>query len=102
MPYAGKVADLMEISVSYFSDIELAKRRPPALELVECHARALEVDAGQLIELAQTSREVVELPIKGIESTSKGKLALVLARRWNGLTQAEALDLLQRVNGLLG
>ena len=89
-----RVASKLDISAQYLSDIELGRRRAPGTVLVAKHAAVLGLEEDMLQGLAFLTRRVVELKIQGIEETPKGKLAEVLARRWDGLSQAEAEKLL--------
>lgn len=92
-----QVAEALEFSIQHLSDIELGRRNPPSREKVNEHARVLGVDPVRFQELALIFRRVVELPIGGDATPAKDKLALVLARKWDGLTENEAAELLSRL-----
>ena len=94
------LADALECSVVYVSDIELGRRNPPSAERIKKIARFLKKDPTELLNLADNERRRIELEIN--ENRPKhAKAALLLARQWDHLTDEEIEHLEQDLENIL-
>ncbi|MBA2595538.1 MAG: helix-turn-helix transcriptional regulator [Chloroflexia bacterium] len=94
------VAEGMEWSVPYVSELERGVKQPPPLERVELLAQILQIDPMMLRHEAELSRRTVELDLEGAGATHR-QLAVLLHRRFQeGLSEDEALRLLEAVRQL--
>jgi len=92
------VAGRLGVTPTYLSDIERGRRNPPAPDKLEKLARALGIQRARLEDKALIARRAVELVLTGEATDRKDELALILARRWEGLT-GEEIDSLKRELG---
>ncbi len=85
------VAEQMGWSVVYQSDIERGRRNPPVrARLIEL-AKILNDRGGQLIEAASQAAQRIELPM--VENQKANEVGLMLARKWDTLTDDELNNL---------
>jgi transcriptional regulator with XRE-family HTH domain len=76
----GDVAEILDVSVVYMSDVERGNRAPFRPELVDKVADALGADAAELHQLAAEVRGAFELPTERMPERAKEFVA-GLARR---------------------
>jgi transcriptional regulator with XRE-family HTH domain len=88
-----RVADALDFSIPYVSDIELGHRNPPISEKTRQWAELIGIAPDDLEYLAMTDRKRIELPLEG-HSQMKSDLAFSLARSWNDMTEDEEVMLL--------
>ena len=92
-----EVADALDFSVVYISDIERGNRRAPTTEVVRRWATIVNGDPDQFQRYAELDRRDVELPINRSNVDWIGnEAAVLLARSWEGLT-AEQLEQIVRI-----
>jgi len=93
---AGKkifeVADFVEVSSAYLSQIETGRRNPPHPTLIKKIAGFLGVDPARLLKAAELDKEFVELGLVNI-SPEKAELAFILQRGWSSISDKEAIEL---------
>lgn len=95
------LADALDCSVVYVSDIELGRRNPPSAERIIKIAKFLKKDPTELLNLADNERKRIELDIN--ENKPKhAKTALLLARSWDHLTDDQVENLEQDLMKILG
>ena len=83
------------ITSTYLFDIERGKRNPPIPEKIKKMAEVLEADFGVMITMAMKARRAIELPLSAEGSSGKDELALMLARKWEGLSQEQVEELMR-------
>jgi transcriptional regulator with XRE-family HTH domain len=94
------LADALDCSVVYISDVELGRRNPPSAERIKKIASFLKKDPTELLNLADHERRRIELEIN--ESKPKhAKAALLLARQWDHFTDDEIERLEQDLESIL-
>lgn len=86
------LADEMEWTAVYLSDIERGRRNPPSPEKIVRIAEILGVDSEELIDLANKEKKRVVLDLNE-DSPVRMDFALMLARSWDGITDDEAEQL---------
>lgn len=91
------VAAAMEVSVVYVSDIERGRRNPPAGEKLRRMAAALNLDFKEVEEWAIKERQRVELDLD-TRTEVVSNAALMLARRWDTLSDEEAGQIINILN----
>ena len=92
------VARQLEISSTYLFDIEEGRRNPPSEGRIHRLAEILAISEDHLVNLALLSRKAVELPLAGTDASQRDQLAVLLARRWEGLSDTEISVLLNQLN----
>lgn len=95
------VAEALQFSVPYLSDIERGFRNPPAPAKIRIWAEIIALDPDRLIEIAEKDRPTIELPIAG-QSDAKAEIAYSLARAWEDLTPEDEERLLRELNDITG
>lgn len=94
------LADALDCSVVYISDVELGRRNPPSAERIKKIASFLEIKPTELLNLADNERKRIELDLN--DSKPKHvKAALLLARSWEHLTDDEVESLEQEIEIIL-
>lgn len=94
------LADALDCSVVYVSDVELGRRNPPSAERIKKIASFLKKDPTELLDLAAHERRRIELEIN--ENKPKhAKAALLLARQWDHFTDDEIERLEQDLKSIL-
>lgn len=94
------LADALDCSVVYVSDVELGRRNPPSAERIMKIARFLKEDPTEMLNLADNERRRIELDIN--ENKPKhAKTALLLARQWDHLTDEEVERLEQDLENIV-
>lgn len=93
----GDLAQHLEVSLTYLSDVERDRRPPLAADRILKAAAALEVEPDTLLRAAAESRGVFELEAKNV-SKRKKDLGASLMRGWNDLTE----DQLRGIEAVLG
>ncbi len=88
-----ELADAMNVSVVYISDIERGQRNPPQGDKLKAIADFLHLDFEEVQTWARRDRKRVELDLKGDGPISDA--ALTLARRWDGITEDEAKEIMK-------
>lgn len=91
------VAKAMNASVVYVSDIERGRRNPPVGEKLHQMAYILEIDPKEVEEWARKERLKVELDL-GARTDQVSRAALMLARRWDTLSDEEAGEIINILN----
>lgn len=91
-----EVAELLDFSSAYVSDIEKGNRLPPAEGKLRAWAEFIGVDADEFVWMAMLERPV-ELPPSG--NPKQDRFAHALARRWPNLTDAEQDRLMNALDG---
>ncbi|MBW1918510.1 MAG: helix-turn-helix domain-containing protein [Deltaproteobacteria bacterium] len=86
------LAQAMNWTTVYISDIELGRRNPPSPAKIRQIASVLRVDPTELLDLANKERKKVVLDLDE-ESPNRMNLALMLARSWEGLPDDVANEL---------
>lgn len=98
---AGKtlkgLAEHMDWSIVYLSDIERGKRNPPSVGDIKKMAIFLDIQADKLLDMANRQRNRVELNIESDDCVVTDA-ALMLARRWTDLTDDEAREIMEILN----
>lgn len=82
------LADKMDWTPVYVSDIELGRRNPPSPEKIRQIASVLGVDYQELLNLADQEKKKVVLDLDN-ERPRRTEMALMLARSWDGLAEDE-------------
>jgi transcriptional regulator with XRE-family HTH domain len=93
----GDVANILDLSVVYLSDVERGNRKPLSRERILKVAAFLEVDAAELMEAADRERGFIEYDIRKarpLEADVVGGLVAGLAR---GGISDEQLEGIQRI-----
>lgn len=91
------LANALGVSVVYISDIERGRRNPPQGDKLHKIADFLNISREEVETWALKERKRVELDLKS-ESGPISDAALVLARRWDSITDAEAEEILEIFN----
>jgi len=91
----GQVARMLDISTVYLSDVERGNRKPFTRERILKIAEFLQVDANDLLKVADRERGVIEYDIKNasspLEAEVVGGLVTGLAR--GGVSKKQLLDI---------
>jgi transcriptional regulator with XRE-family HTH domain len=99
---AGKsvedVAREVGLSTSYLRDVELGRRAPLSPDHTRRLARAIVVDAVEMVRAGMLDRDVVQLDMRG--SDAHRLLGVRLLAVWDLLTDAEALQLVGVLDGM--
>lgn len=91
------IADAMGVSVVYVSDIERGRRNPPVGDKLYKLAVSLNLDPKEVEEWALKERQKVELDL-GTRTEVVSNAALMLARRWDTISDEEADKILNILN----
>lgn len=79
------MAELLELSPSYWSDIEKGRRNPPNLNILEKLAKILDLTNGELdemVDLASEDRDEIPMDLPDyIKDSDLAKIALRKARK---------------------
>lgn len=94
------LAEKMNWSSVYVSDIEMGRRNPPSPEKINQIASALGIDPKELLDLADKEMKKVVLDLDH-ESPKRTEMALMLARSWDGLTEEELEEMQREVKRIL-
>ncbi|MHC1743952.1 MAG: helix-turn-helix domain-containing protein [Syntrophobacteraceae bacterium] len=86
------LAEVMEWSTVYVSDIELGRRNPPSPENIRKMSISLGVDPKELLDLADREMKRVELELDD-GRPNRTEMALMLARSWDGLSEEEVTEI---------
>lgn len=96
----GDLADYLDLSVSYVSEVERGTRAPFAPDVLQKVARFLKCDAEELLVSAAESRGAFELSASGITKT-KREIGAALMRSWEDMTEDDAQQIQLLVNAIL-
>lgn len=88
------LATALDVSVVYVSDIERGRRYPPQGDKLHRIANFFNINPQEVEEWAIKERKRVELNLKS-ESGPISEAALVLARRWDSITNDEANEIIK-------
>jgi len=88
-----RISEIVGLSVSYISDIEQGRRRPPANDIVEQLETTLQVKAGSLKKLADHAKNIAPRVVAQKIATTP-KLSEVLMRADDDLTEDEFKELM--------
>lgn len=94
----GAFAGILGMPATNLSDVELGRRQPLRVELIERAAKVLELTEAQVDELvaaAAESRGAIELPLDG--RTHAAEFGVALMREWSTMTP----DDVERLNALM-
>jgi len=97
----ARVAQELEHSIAYLSDIERGNRNPPDEEKVRRWAEMVGLDPDEMAQLAALDRRKVELNVEN-QREDKRNLALVLARSWDEMSPEQERKLLGAARKILG
>ena len=89
-----QVADLLEVSTVYISDIERRTRNPPSEDKIKNIAAFLQMSPDGFLKKAAEDKGKVELGIRGT-APKVSQAAIVLARKWPTLTEEKADELIK-------
>lgn len=92
-----EVADVLNCSVVYVSDIERGRRNPPSPEKIAKMAEVISAPVRELLDLANKERGRVELDLEGA-SPNLEEAGLVLARSWKNLSDEQVQKILEVLN----
>lgn len=81
----GDLADLLQLSVPYLSDVERGRRAPFHPDRLREIARFLRTDFDELYEAALQSREAFELDAVNVTPQAR-EVGAALMRGWSDLT----------------
>jgi len=85
----GDVAEILEVSVPYISDVERGNRLPLSRGKIEQVSAFLGVDSNPLHIAAAESRGSFELPLTPKASPSAREVGAALMRRWDTLSDED-------------
>lgn len=97
MKSMSDVAKAIGVSVVYYSDIERGRRNPPLGEKLYKIADFFGIDKKEMESWAYRDRERVELDLKAKDGPV-AEAALLLAKRWDDITDHEANNILKILN----
>ena len=86
------IAELMNVTAVYVSDIERGNRRPLKRSVLRKIAEAYQMDPERVLRLALASRDSVELNTRDA-SPEKRDVAVTLARSWDDLTETDLTEI---------
>lgn len=92
-----ELADKMNWTVVYVSDIERGRRNPPSGAHIRKIAEILGVRANKLLNAADEDRGFVELNLND-HGSAKTQAALTLARSWNTLDEEDWDEIISVIN----
>lgn len=93
------VADVLNLSVAYISDIERGNRYAPQ-DKIDDWAMAIGVDPTRLKRYAMLDRRAVELPVDRSNADAMSNVAaFALERRWNALDERQYSAILRILQG---
>lgn len=95
-----KVAEALEWTPSYVSDIERLKRKAPSSEKVQQWAELVGANPDEFMMAAIRDRKVIEFPIG--EETDKGRYLAMLARSWEDLSEEQDEVLVEAMQKIFG
>ena len=87
-----ELAERLGLSVIYVSDMETGRRMPPSQDIAREWASVLNIEPDDFVTKALRDKRVLELPIEG-EPEKKKEVAVMLARSWDTLTEAQQDEL---------
>lgn len=93
----ASVAADMGVSVVYLSDIERGRRSPPLGEKLQKLSASLQLNPQEVEEWAHKERQRVELNLNNRTEVASNA-AIMLARRWDSLSDDEASQILKILN----
>lgn len=96
-----EVAERIDVSSAYLSQIETGRRNPPHESVIRKVADFLGTDAAPLLRAAELDKEFVELGLVNV-SDAKAELAFILQRGWSSITDREAGELKELLRKLFG
>lgn len=88
------VAEHMQWSVVYVSDIERGRRNPPKAEEIKRIAAFIGTDALELLDLARRERGKIELDLNGSRPEIE-TAGLVFARSWTDMSEEQARQIIK-------
>lgn len=88
------LAEAVGVSIVYISDIERGRRNPPQGDKLTRIANFLGLNPDEVEDLAARDRKRVELELKD-DQGAISDAALVLARRWDSITDTQAEEILK-------
>jgi len=94
------LAEQLDLSVIYVSDMENGRRVPPSAEKAREWAKALDLDPDEFAMLALRNKKVIELPIEG-QPERKKDVAAMLARSWDSLSEAQQNQLAEALSKIM-
>ncbi len=89
------LAEALDVSVVYVSDIERGKRNPPAQDKIHKIASFFHTSPSTLLEAAALDRDRVELELDGEAESMSSRTALALARRWSTISDEELNEIMK-------
>lgn len=95
----AEVAEHLDFSVPYVSDVERGKRAPLAHDRIVALASFLNVSTAPLLAKAAVSRGAFELDASGEMSSLKEKVGAALMRGWPDLTEEQLRTIDQVLEG---
>ena len=93
-----EIAERMEVTAVYVSDIERGNRRPIKEGVLKSIADAYEMDWDRVVRLALASRDSVQLDTRDA-SDVKRDVAVTLARSWDDLTEKDLTEIAKVLEG---
>lgn len=93
-----EVADHMGWSIVYLSDIERERRNPPKAEDLRKLSVFLGIEEKNIKNAIDIQRQRVELDIRP-DNSRVTDAALLLARRWTGVTEEQAENIIKLLEG---
>ena len=91
---AKAIADYLEFSVSYISEVEKGTRKPFRLDIILKLAGYYGIDSTELVKAALFSSKELKLKFNK-KSKSEIDLAFYLQKNWTNLTDLDFEDLLK-------
>lgn len=88
------LAEHMNWSVVYISDIERGRRNPPKPEEIVKIAQFLGANAEEMLDLARRERGKIELELNGSRPEIENA-GLVFARSWMDMSEKQARDIIK-------
>lgn len=94
-----EVAEVLDVKISYLSDIEHGRKKPFAPELLNKFVKFIGCDGNELQYLAVRERDSIEIPLSR-GSNKINELAFALARSIDSgsISDATAVELLSYLN----
>lgn len=92
------LAELLDVSVPYISDVERGRRAPFRLDRLEKIATYLGTDVDELHEAAALAREAFELDAVNVSQEAR-QVGAALMRGWTNLTPAQIEEIRKVVAG---
>lgn len=92
-----EIADLLDCSVVYVSDIERGKRNPPKPNTIATIVGHLGGNVAEFQDLARKSKGKIELDLNG-SSPEIEQAGLVFARSWKDMSADQARQIIELLN----